>query len=385
MIKEMRIFDLKDKNGKPTELFKIEDFTTTEDAIKVLNKHFGLSGEDDDTIYTDETGTDYNYVYVANDGSARFVKSLDEFSDGYQTEEEWRVVSSEEIKSNLNEEMNENNENINFTLLQKVSDELKSHDLRRNDQKDVNKIADLIKNNKLSEAARLIQDLDTGIKELVMEDIQETYEDLLDIMFDFPDGYFATAQVKSNLNENETAKTLYQMFKDEDLLDDRREYDVEDLMSTYPDLSQEEAEKLEKMLQDPSNLNEEMNENKNIASILRSWDAAKGDRLDYQTVANMIEIGRYEAAAKFISDELDTSVKEMIMDIIEENDPKLYKKMFNSTADSSKFKRSNTLTPIAAAFRISKGEDYKTLAQQYPNLNDPEVKAQIMDLIDGKD
>jgi hypothetical protein len=127
-----------------------------------------------------------------------------------------------------------------------------------------------------------------------------------------------------------------------------------------------------------------LNENKNIVSILRSWDAAKGDRLDYQTVANMIEIGRYEAAAKFISDELDTSVKEMIMDIIEENDPELYKKMFNSTADSSKFKRSNTLTPIAAAFRISKGEDYETLAQQYPNLNDPEVKAQIMDLIDDK-
>jgi hypothetical protein len=104
LIKEMKMFDLKDKNGKPTELFKIEDFTTTEDAITVLNKHFGLSGEDDDTIYTDETGTDYNYVYVANDGSARFVKSLDEFSEGYNTEEEWRVASEEEImnESKLN-------------------------------------------------------------------------------------------------------------------------------------------------------------------------------------------------------------------------------------------------------------------------------------------
>jgi hypothetical protein len=115
VIKEMRIFDLKDKNGKPTELFKIEDFTTTEDAIKVLNKHFGLSGEDDDTIYTDETGTDYNYVYVANDGSARFVKSLDEFSEGYNTEEEWRVASSEEIKEKLNE-----NESSSFKIGQEV-------------------------------------------------------------------------------------------------------------------------------------------------------------------------------------------------------------------------------------------------------------------------
>jgi hypothetical protein len=51
------------------------------------------------------------------------------------------------------------------------------------------------------------------------------------------------------VNENETAEELFQMFKDEDLLDDRREYDVDDLMSAYPSLSKEEAKKLEKMLQ----------------------------------------------------------------------------------------------------------------------------------------
>jgi hypothetical protein len=50
------------------------------------------------------------------------------------------------------------------------------------------------------------------------------------------------------LNENKTALELFQMFKDEDLLNDRREYDVEDLMSAYPDLSEEEAEKLFQML-----------------------------------------------------------------------------------------------------------------------------------------
>jgi hypothetical protein len=51
-----------------------------------------------------------------------------------------------------------------------------------------------------------------------------------------------------NENENKTALELFQMFKDEDLLNDRREYDVEDLMSAYPDLSEEEAEKLFQML-----------------------------------------------------------------------------------------------------------------------------------------
>jgi hypothetical protein len=51
------------------------------------------------------------------------------------------------------------------------------------------------------------------------------------------------------INENETADELFQMFKDEDLLNDRREYDVEDLMSAYPGLSKEEAEKLKNKLQ----------------------------------------------------------------------------------------------------------------------------------------
>jgi hypothetical protein len=105
VIKEMRIFDLKDKNGKPTELFKIENFSSVEDAIDMLNKYYGMGENEVDSFYTDETGTDYNYAYVANDGYTRFVKSLDEFSDGYQTEEEWGVASEEEIinESQLNE------------------------------------------------------------------------------------------------------------------------------------------------------------------------------------------------------------------------------------------------------------------------------------------
>jgi hypothetical protein len=122
----------------------------------------------------------------------------------------------------------------------------------------------------------------------------------------------------------------------------------------------------------------QLEEAKNIPNILRKWDAEPGDRLDYQTVANMIEVGRYETAAKFISDELDTSIREMISDIIEENDPELYKKMFGSEANASKFVRSKDLDPYAAAFRISTGETYEKLAQQFPNLQDPKVKAQVM-------
>jgi hypothetical protein len=62
-------------------------------------------------------------------------------------------------------------------------------------------------------------------------------------------GIITESQYAAELDENRTAKELFQMFKDEDLLNDRREYDIEDLMSAYPNLSQEEAEKLEQMLQ----------------------------------------------------------------------------------------------------------------------------------------
>ena len=96
----------------------------------------------------------------------------------------------------------------------------------------------------------------------------------------------------------------------------------------------------------------------------------------------MIEVGRFETAAKFISDDLDTSVREMIMDIIEENDPELYKKMFGSEANASKFTRSKDLDLYAAASRVSQGEDYDELAKQFPNLNDPEFKASVMNQIE---
>ncbi len=44
------------------------------------------------------------------------------------------------------------------------------------------------------------------------------------------------------------AEDLYKEFEENNLLDDRREYDIEDFTSAYPNLSKKEAEKLEKML-----------------------------------------------------------------------------------------------------------------------------------------
>ena len=45
-----------------------------------------------------------------------------------------------------------------------------------------------------------------------------------------------------------TAIKLFNMFKKHNLCEDRREYDVEDLMFTYPGLSLKEAKKLKGML-----------------------------------------------------------------------------------------------------------------------------------------
>jgi hypothetical protein len=51
--------------------------------------------------------------------------------------------------------------------------------------------------------------------------------------------------------DDSSAESLYKMFKKYNLDNDRREYDAEDFMMAYPNLSQEEAEKLEDMLQNP--------------------------------------------------------------------------------------------------------------------------------------
>jgi hypothetical protein len=95
----MKLFDLRDNRYNLTELFRIENFTTVEEVIEKLNMWFEIEIEDEcDSFYTsDVNGKDYKYVYVANDGSCRFVESLTEFSKGFQSEENWRVKYSVEV------------------------------------------------------------------------------------------------------------------------------------------------------------------------------------------------------------------------------------------------------------------------------------------------
>jgi len=94
----MKVFELKDNKNQTTELFKIEEFINVKDVIEQLNKHFNIEVEDEcDSLYTDDKEGCFNYVYVAGDGFCSFVEDLKEFSEGFQSEEEWKVNSSVEI------------------------------------------------------------------------------------------------------------------------------------------------------------------------------------------------------------------------------------------------------------------------------------------------
>ena len=101
--------------------------------------------------------------------------------------------------------------------------------------------------NKLGAYSRLKEEsnkqklIDAGYSESDAEDFSDEFEQ---------GGSKVPQKVKDILaKENKTAEDLFQMFKDEDLVNDRHEYDEEDLMSTYPGLSEKEAEKLVNMLQ----------------------------------------------------------------------------------------------------------------------------------------
>ena len=95
----MRVFELKDKNNKTTDLFKIENFTTVEDVINKLNKFYLLEDEGVYPLCASEYRTKLkaNYVYVMSDGYCSFVESLKEFDEGFQSEKEWKVNSLVEV------------------------------------------------------------------------------------------------------------------------------------------------------------------------------------------------------------------------------------------------------------------------------------------------
>jgi len=71
---------------------------------------------------------------------------------------------------------------------------------------------------------------------------------------EFSDWVQKKIEAEKGLNEEKsrTAKEVFRSIEARDLLNDRREYDVEDLMVAYPGLSEKEAEKLEDMLKNPN-------------------------------------------------------------------------------------------------------------------------------------
>jgi hypothetical protein len=99
----MKLITLYNKNNYFTELIKIENFSTVKETLERINKWVeGVDDlseyDEDDLFYSDDVDDkDYKYVYISSDGFCRFVESLKEFSEGFQSEEEWKVNSSVEI------------------------------------------------------------------------------------------------------------------------------------------------------------------------------------------------------------------------------------------------------------------------------------------------
>lgn len=95
----MKVFELKDKNNKTTDLFKIENFTNVKDVVKVLDKFYLLEDEGVYPLCESEFRNNFkaNYVYVSSDGYCSFVENLTEFSEGFQSLEDWKVNSLVEI------------------------------------------------------------------------------------------------------------------------------------------------------------------------------------------------------------------------------------------------------------------------------------------------
>jgi hypothetical protein len=97
------------------------------------------------------------------------------------------------------------------------------------------------------------------IKEMILAELNEDSTEDVNIndtsnAYDFNESKIAEAEEEVELEDNNyDAIFLFKYFKNKgDLfMDEMREYDAEELMNSYPGLSQEEAEKLEDMLQNP--------------------------------------------------------------------------------------------------------------------------------------
>jgi hypothetical protein len=95
--------------------------------------------------------------------------------------------------------------------------------------------------------------LKSKIKEMILAELNE--EEFVDDTNAYNPTESKIAEVEAEeeyeAEDDSSAESLYKMFVKYDLDNDRRYYDAEDFMMAYPNLSQEEAEKLEDMLQNP--------------------------------------------------------------------------------------------------------------------------------------
>ncbi len=93
----MKLFEGITEKNYFSELIRIEDFSTVEEVLDKINRHY--LDEDDDCLFeTNDVDKEfYTYCYLSGDGQVYFVESLDEFSRDRRSEEEWGVDIWREI------------------------------------------------------------------------------------------------------------------------------------------------------------------------------------------------------------------------------------------------------------------------------------------------
>jgi ribosomal protein S20 len=143
---------------------------------------------------------------------------------------------------------------------------------------------------KTSEGKMTKSDLKSKIKEMILAELNEdSTEDVnepgaLNNMYD-PLAEIEAEEDEYEAEDDSSAESLYKMFVKYDLDNDRRYYDAEDFMMAYPNLSKEEAEKLEDMLQNPldeANSNKVMLNGKEVD--VNSIEVEGGSYNDYSDV-----------------------------------------------------------------------------------------------------
>ncbi len=103
-----------------------------------------------------------------------------------------------------------------------------------------------------------------------------------------------------------TADSLYKMFEKEDLIDDRREYDEEDLMAAYPGLSQSEAEKLVNKISD--GLNEaKKKKDEEVADVEIDANVDMGNEMDMGTEMDTTSVPAASDVQKELMDALEAA------------------------------------------------------------------------------